>query len=118
MFNMNGYHVSCNGANDGSITANASGGTGTFTYSIDGINFQSNSLFSGLIAGNYTITYKDVNDCIATESHTLNEPPALSGTANITQVVDCFGASTGEITFDVDLTQPGVPSYQYSIDNG
>jgi len=118
VFNMNGYNVSCNGANDGSITASASGGTGAFIYSIDGINFQSNALFSGLIAGNYTITYKDANDCTATESHTLNEPPALSGTANITQVVDCFGASTGEITFDVDVTQPGVPSYQYSVDNG
>ena len=118
VFNLNGYHVSCNGANDGSITANASGGTGTFTYSIDGINFQSNALFSGLIAGNYTITYKDANNCTATEAHTLNEPPALSGTANITQVVDCFGASTGAITFDVDVTQPGVPAYQYSTDNG
>ena len=118
VFNLNGYHVSCNGANDGSITANASGGTGTFTYSIDGINFQSNALFSGLIAGNYTITYKDANNCTATEAHTLNEPPALSGTANITQVVDCFGASTGAITFDVDVTQPGVPPYQYSTDNG
>ena len=118
VFNMNGFNVSCNGANDGSITANASGGTGTFTYSIDGINFQSSALFTGLIAGNYTITYKDANNCTATEAHILNEPPALSGVANITQVVDCFGASTGAITFDVDVTQPGVPSYQYSIDNG
>ncbi len=118
VFNMNGYNVSCNGANDGSITANASGGTGAFTYSIDGINFQSDPLFAGLIAGNYTITYKDANNCTATESHILNEPPALSGSASITQVVDCFGASTGAITFDVDVTQPGVPSYQYSIDSG
>jgi gliding motility-associated-like protein len=118
IFNMNGYNVSCNGANDGSITASASGGTGTFTYSIDGINFQSNALFSGLIAGNYTITYKDANDCIETEQLTLNEPPNLSGTANIIQIVDCFGASTGEITFDVDPLNPGVPPYQYSIDNG
>lgn len=118
VFNLNGYHVSCNGANDGSITASASGGTGIFTYSIDGINFQSNALFPGLSAGTYTITYKDANGCIATEQLILNEPPNLSGIANITQVVDCFGASTGEITFDVDVTQPGIPSYQYSIDNG
>ena len=118
VFNMNGYNVSCNGANDGSITASASGGTGIFTYSIDGSNFQSNALFPGLFAGNYTITYKDANGCIATEQLTLTEPPNLSGIANITQVVDCFGANTGEITFDVDVTQPGVPPYQYSIDNG
>ena len=76
VFNLNGYNISCNGENDGSITANASGGTGVFTYSIDGINFQSNALFSGLIAGNYTITYKDANNCTATEAHILNEPPA------------------------------------------
>ena len=118
VFNLNGYNVSCNGENDGSITASASGGTGIFTYSIDGINFQSNALFSGLIAGNYTITYKDVNGCIATEQLTLNEPPNLSGNTSITQIVDCFGISTGEITFTVDPLNPGVPAYQYSTDNG
>jgi hypothetical protein len=42
----------------------------------------------------------------------------LFGVANISQVVDCFEASTGAITFDVDASQPGIPSYQYSIDNG
>jgi len=115
--NLN-YNLDCFGDNNGTITANASGGTGTFTYSIDGITFQSNALFSGLSAGTDTITYKDANGCIETEQLTLNEPPNLSGIANITQVVDCFGASTGEITFDVDVTQPGVPPYQYSIDNG
>jgi gliding motility-associated-like protein len=118
LFNLNGYHVSCNGASDGIITAAANGGTGVFTYSIDGINFQSSAIFSGLSAGPYTITYKDANDCIATESFVLNEPPALSGTASVTQDVDCYNANTGEITFTVDPTQPGIPIYQYSDDNG
>ncbi len=115
---FNGYNVSCNGLTDGSITAAASGGAGVFTYSIDGTNFQSNTVFSGLSAGTYTITYKDANGCVETEQLTLNEPPNLSGTANITQIVDCFGASTGEITFTVDPLNPGVPSYLYSTDNG
>ena len=56
--NLN-YNLDCFGDNNGTITANASGGTGTFTYSIDGITFQSNALFSGLSAGTDTITYKD-----------------------------------------------------------
>ena len=118
IFNLNGYNVSCFGYSDGIITASASGGTGLFTYSIDGTNFQSSAIFSGLLAGTYTITYKDSNDCIATEIFILNEPPALSGTASVTQNVDCFGFSTGEVTFTLDPTQPGVPTYQYSIDNG
>jgi len=117
IFNLNGYHVSCNGENDGSITAVATGGTGPFTYDL-GFGFQSSPLFSGLSAGTYTVTYKDANGCIETEQLTLNEPPALSGTASVTQDVDCYNANTGEITFTVDPTQPGIPIYQYSDDNG
>ena len=117
IFNLNGYHVSCNGGNDGSITAVATGGAGTFTYDL-GFGFQSSPLFSGLSAGTYTVTYKDANGCIETEQLTLIEPPALSGTASVTQDVDCYSANTGEITFTVDPTQPGIPIYQYSDDNG
>ena len=117
LFNSNGYHISCDGASDGIITASASGGTGGFLYSIDGTNFQSYPIFSGLSAGTYTITYKDANSCIATQTFTLTQPPALSGTASVTQTVNCYGGS-GEITFAVTPAQPGVPPYQYSINNG
>jgi gliding motility-associated-like protein len=118
VFNSNGYHISCNGAADGTINASASGGTGGFIYSIDGTNFQPYPIFSGLLAGTYTIYYKDANSCIGTEILTLNEPPALSGTASITQAVDCYNENTGEITFTVAPAQPGIPPYAYSIDNG
>ena len=53
----------CNGTNDGSITANATGGTGTYSYSIDGVNYVSNNVFTGLSAGTYTIYARDSNDC-------------------------------------------------------
>ena len=115
---FNGYHVSCNGGSDGMITAVATGGAGIFTYSKDGVNFQSSATFSSLSAGTYTITYMDANSCTTTEQLTLIEPPVLVGTTSITQVVDCFGSSTGEITFTVNPAQPGVPPYQYSIDAG
>ncbi len=118
VFNQNGFNVSCNGANDGSIFASASGGTGAFTYSIDGVNFQSSSTFSSLPAGNYTVTYKDANGCIETEVLTLNEPPPLSGTASVNQDVDCYGFATGQLIFLVDQAQPGTPAYQYSLNNG
>ena len=85
--NYNSYNVSCNGGSDGVITASAIGGTGTFTYSIDGINFQSSAIFSGLTLGTYTMTYKDSNGCIETEIFILNEPPALSGIASVIQML-------------------------------
>ena len=118
VFNQNGFNVSCNGAADGAIFASVSGGTGNFTYSLDGVNFQASSTFSGLLAGSYTVTYKDANGCIETETLNLDEPPPLSGTASIIQDVDCYGFATGELTFLVDPAQPGVPAYQYSLNNG
>ena len=117
LINLN-YNVSCNGASDGGIFASATGGTGTFLYAIDGSAFQSSDSFNGLTAGTYTITYQDDNNCIFIEAIQLIGEPDLSGNANVTADVTCYESITGEITFNVDPFQPGIPSYQYSIDNG
>tara|TARA_B100001758_G_scaffold105218_1_gene90109 strand:+ start:19737 stop:24971 length:5235 start_codon:yes stop_codon:yes gene_type:complete len=117
IMNLNNYNVSCYGAADGSITASATGGTGVFTYSLDGIAYQASNVFTGLIAGTYDVYYKDANGCVATEQLTLNEPPNLSGSASVTQLVDCYGANTGEVTFLVDpFPNSGVGPYDYSLD--
>jgi len=49
---------------DGSITISANGGTSPYTYSIDGINYYSGSLFTGLSPGTYTVYIQDNNSCI------------------------------------------------------
>ena len=58
-----GVGEACTNGTEGSITVTASGGTGTLTYSKDGTNFQASNVFTGLTAGNYTITVKDANGC-------------------------------------------------------
>lgn len=116
--NFNGQNISCNGASDGEITAVASGGTAPYTYSIDGINFSSNNVFTGLNAGSYTITYKDANGCDTTEVFTLTNPPNLSGALSISQQVSCNGVNDGSIQFIVDNINVGTPTYTYSIDGG
>ena len=50
--------------NNGSITISTNGGTSPYTYSIDGVNYYSGSLFTGLNGGTYTIYIKDNNGCI------------------------------------------------------
>ena len=115
LFNLNGYQVSCNGASDGSITASATGGTGAFSYSIDGTNFDIINFFDSLSAGNYTITYEDLNGCSETQAIVLSEPPNLSGISSVSDDVLCYGASTGQISFTVN--DPGIPTYQYTLDN-
>ena len=47
------------GGKGGKITAIGKGGVPPYMYSIDGINFQSNSEFSNLGKGDYTVTIQD-----------------------------------------------------------
>jgi hypothetical protein len=96
----------------GSISASASGGTGTITYSKDGIHFQASSLFSGLATGDYTITAKDANGCTAATTATINTAPAaMTLTATPTQPLCSTGTGsinasasggTGTITYSKD----------------
>jgi large repetitive protein len=69
----NTTNPTCSGGS-GSITAGGSGGTSPFTYSINGTNFASTSIFSGLSSGTYTIYVKDAGGCVATKTALLTTP--------------------------------------------
>lgn len=106
-------NVTCNGGNDGTITVSAvSGGTGTYTYSLNNVAYQSSNVFTGLAANNYTVYAKDIAGCIGTYSVTVTQPSALAATISIANA-DCHGAYTGGIT--VNATG-GAGSYLYSLD--
>ena len=51
------------GAADGSIAVTTVGGTGDMEFRLDGGGWQSSPTFTGLAAGNYTITVQDENSC-------------------------------------------------------
>ena len=98
----NGYisqSITSNGGSNGQITAQAIGGTGSYTYSINGGAYTTNSIFSSLSAGTYLITYKDANNCFASESIALSEPPPLNGYLSIVTPVSCHGDCNGVIKF-------------------
>ncbi|MFN8253073.1 MAG: gliding motility-associated C-terminal domain-containing protein [Ferruginibacter sp.] len=63
--------TSCNNAS-GSIHASTVMGSTPYQYSIDGINFQSSGLFSGLAKNNYTVTLKDAGGCMRTVPATVD----------------------------------------------
>jgi len=69
--------VSCFGYSDGSITAQASSGTPPYTYSIDGVNYQDDTIFNNLSAGIFTIYVKDSNGCIDTKNTQILQPNKL-----------------------------------------
>lgn len=118
----NGQVISCSGppaAADGEIIANViSGGTPPYSYSLGGGPFQSSGVFSGLIAGTYTVTFRDANLCETTDQITILNPPGFAGLLSIDQQVSCNGSCDGIITVVVDNVFTGTPPYQYSKDGG
>jgi hypothetical protein len=101
---------------NGSITATATGGTG-FTYSLNNGAYQANGTFSGLAAGNYTITAKNSNGCLGTKLVTLTSTDPCAGitvAVNTTQVSPATGQSNGSIT----ASATGGAGFTYSLNNG
>lgn len=106
-------NVSCHGGNDGTISVyNAIGGTGTYLYSLNNINYQSSASFSGLTAGAYIVYVKDVAGCIGTDTISIGEPGVLVASATGTNV-DCYDSYNGSITVSAN---GGTAGYSYSID--
>jgi gliding motility-associated-like protein len=104
-----GVDASCQ-QSDGRITITASDGTAPYTYTMDGINFQSSNTFSNLAAGTYNFSVKDANDIITTSGATIfNKCPVVSatGTDEICGNKKGIIAATG-----IKGTKP----YQFSID--
>ncbi|MFD3002428.1 gliding motility-associated C-terminal domain-containing protein [Pontibacter toksunensis] len=101
--------------NDGTITAGTvTGGTASYTYSIDGTNFQSETTFAHLASGNYTLTVKDANGCTVTRQVTVTKSE-VSNFASTSTSSTC-GSSNGEIS--VTGVTGGTAPYSYSKGGG
>ena len=68
--------VSCNGANDGSVTATPVGGNGGYTYSWTG-SASSTNIASSLSGGFYTATVNDNKNCTVSITDTVLENTAI-----------------------------------------
>lgn len=100
--------ISCNGANDGMLSVQVSGGTAPYLYEVNGMS-STNSFFSNLSAGTYPVNITDANGCTQNFSATIVEPDALQVTANTT--VSNFNDGTISIS-----ASGGNAPYSYSID--
>ncbi len=103
--------VLCNGGANGSITALATGGTGTFSY--EWSTGATTPALNNLNASTYRVTVTDGNGCTASTSSSLNNPAAIVAVANCQNTLQ--GQSTGSATVNA---QGGTGTLRYSWSSG
>ncbi|MBI4648728.1 MAG: SprB repeat-containing protein, partial [Bacteroidia bacterium] len=99
---------SCYGYCDGSATISVAGVA--FPYTILWSDNQTTSTASGLCAGNYSVVVTDANNCIINTSVNLIDPPVLSSTIIISDVIGCAGNCDGSLTA---IPSGGTSPYTY-----
>ena len=103
--------ITCNGLCNGTATAFASGGTGSFTHKWNTIPSQTTASANSLCVGMYYDTIKDANGCMSILGPvSIAQPTALNAIVTCSSV-SCFGGSNGSAT----ATQTGGTSaYTYA----
>lgn len=123
VFTVSQTNILCYGSNTGAITFNVSNSNGySISYSIDnGITFNANPSFTGLLAGTYqTIVQYSLGGTICTSTTQpiiITEPAtALTASGGVSQLAGCGPFGEGEVR--ITNPQGGTPPYQYSFNNG
>lgn len=114
--NANASNVVC--GTGGSITITTTGGLPPYTYSIDGVNFQGNPVFSNLPGGTYTATARSANGCVRSMQVIIADPGPIVINGATTDVA-CNGAAIGTINLTVSGgTAPYTPVWNSPLASG
>lgn len=105
---LDATNLTCADDVNGTITANAVGGTGNLTYRWS--NEATTSQITNLGVGNFTLTVTDENNCQMTASNTIESPDPLIITAITALPADCNGNNTGAA---IVQASGGTAPYQY-----
>jgi subtilisin-like proprotein convertase family protein len=104
-------NAGCNGAATGAINITATGGTAPYSYNWGGgVTTEDRT---NLLAGAYTVTITDANNCTFTLTRNVTQASAVSATANIINA--CNGTNNGFI--DIVATG-GTTPYTYNWGGG
>lgn len=106
--------VYCYGNRTATITANPSGGTGSYSYVWNDPGNQTTKSAYELSAGNYTVTVTDLNECISIASINVPQPGQIAVNETHTNV-SCAGGTNGQI---VPTVTGGTVPYEYYWSDG
>ncbi|WP_299336706.1 T9SS type B sorting domain-containing protein [uncultured Psychroserpens sp.] len=97
------------------------GGTGTLEYqiiapTINATPYQTSNVFTGLEPGTYTFQVRDANNCIYSESYTIDPIPTPTVNAVLTENLNC--TATPDAVISGTITGPAPYTYAVSINGG
>ena len=107
-------NAACFGSSEGIVTATPQGGTGPYTYQLNGGTPQSSNTFTGLVAGSYTITVNDATGCSSIATTNVTQPPQI-GISEAVQNVLCNAGNNGTVTI---TASNGVGELTYQLNTG
>ncbi len=109
---LNNTPATCSDDNDGTATAQPSGGTAPYSYAWSSGITQTTVTVSGLLPGNYTVTVTDAKLCTVTATTTVGAPAPLVLTTNTTDA-SCNLGSNGTVSVTATGANGGY-TYQWS----
>lgn len=102
--NLSTQAVRCHGESNGSVSFYVSGGTGGYSFTLNGnpiVPAGGNPYtISGLAAGSYTLIVRDQNNCQSID-FTITQPAPLAFGNPTVDPVRCYGEANGSITVGV-----------------
>jgi len=104
-------HVACFGESNGEIDITVTGGTLSYNYDWSNLTIDEDLL--NILAGAYTVTVTDANNCSTSVSATINEPSDIIYSLSTIDLL-CEGEDEGQIS--IASISGGTPAYEYSID--
>ncbi len=102
-------------ANDGSLTISARGGVKNYNFSVNNGAYQTDSVYTNLKSGSYTVVVKDANGCTATKIASVNN--AQSSLQISTTTTANSGCPTANGTVTVTATG-AISPVQYKLNKG
>lgn len=118
--NFNGFGISCNGANNGSIDITVAGGNPGYTYqwtSDNGFTATTQDI-NNLGPGTYTVVVNDMAGlCPATQTFTITEPLPVAVAPVVSDYngfgISCFNENDGSIVLNT-TGGTGIYTYQWT----
>ena len=106
------FNINCYGGQGQVVISNVTGGTPSYTYFVDGVQYTNGLTITGLNAGSHNITiYDSTSGQSSSAIIQLTQPPALTAYINGTTSLSCYACLT---TLEI-MPTGGIPStYTYN----